>query len=157
MKKTYLYILIFIALVVLTIACFNFINLNSARATENTRCWYEKEQRLSSIFFSAAAVAIVLSCLGLFALVSLMLEQWRKEIGLRKVLGASITSISSLLSKEFLKLSFSLVFFEPLVREFHVPDSNQLVDIPCSRPVVHSHCPGDHQLPNGEGFPCQPR
>jgi len=78
--------------------------------TENTRRWYEKEQRLSSIFSSAAAVAIILSCLGLFAIVSLMLEQRRKEIGVRKVLGASIAAVTGLLSGDFLKL-IVLAFF----------------------------------------------
>ncbi|HEY4155410.1 MAG TPA: FtsX-like permease family protein, partial [Puia sp.] len=72
--------------------------------TENTRRWYAKEKRLSSIFFSAAAVAIILSCLGLFAIVSLVLEQRRKEIGVRKVLGASLATITGLLSGDFLKL-----------------------------------------------------
>jgi putative ABC transport system permease protein len=72
--------------------------------TENTRRWYESEQRLSSIFFSAAAIAILLSCLGLFAIVTLVLEQRRKEIGVRKVLGASMMGITGLLSRDFLKL-----------------------------------------------------
>jgi ABC-type antimicrobial peptide transport system permease subunit len=72
--------------------------------TENTRRWYAREQRLSSIFFSSAAVAIILSCLGLFAIVSLVLEQRRKEIGVRKVLGASLATITGLLSGDFLKL-----------------------------------------------------
>jgi ABC-type antimicrobial peptide transport system permease subunit len=73
---------------------------------ENTRRWYEKEQKLSSIFFSSAAVAILLSCLGLFAIVMLVMQQRRKEIGVRKVLGASVTEITTLLSKDFLKLVF---------------------------------------------------
>jgi putative ABC transport system permease protein len=72
--------------------------------TENTERWYEKEARLSSIFFSSAAIAVLLSCLGLFAMVSLVMEQRRKEIGVRKVLGASISSITSLLSKDFVRL-----------------------------------------------------
>lgn len=72
--------------------------------TENTLRWYEKEQRLSTIFFTSAAIAVLLSCLGLFAIVSLVMQQRRKEIGVRKVLGASITQITSLLSKDFLVL-----------------------------------------------------
>ncbi len=71
---------------------------------ENTRRWYEKEAKLSSIFFSSAAVAILLSCLGLFAIVSLVMQQRRKEIGVRKVLGASVVEITTLLSKDFLQL-----------------------------------------------------
>ena len=72
--------------------------------SENTRRWYEKESRLSSIFFSSAFIAILLSCLGLFAIVSLVMQQRRKEIGVRKVLGASIPSITGLLSKDFIVL-----------------------------------------------------
>jgi len=72
--------------------------------TENTARWYDKEERLSSIFFTAAGVAIVLSCLGLFAIVSLIMAQRQKEVGVRKVLGASISSLAGLLSKDFLRL-----------------------------------------------------
>ncbi|HEY4336556.1 MAG TPA: FtsX-like permease family protein, partial [Puia sp.] len=64
----------------------------------------EKESRLSSIFFSSAAIAILLSCLGLFAIVSLVMQQRRKEIGVRKVLGASLSSLTGLLSKDFFVL-----------------------------------------------------
>ncbi|HWK07947.1 MAG TPA: ABC transporter permease [Puia sp.] len=72
--------------------------------TDNTQRWYEKEQRLATTFFSAAFIAILLSCLGLFAIVFLVMEQRRKEIGVRKVLGASIASITGLLAKDFLLL-----------------------------------------------------
>lgn len=72
--------------------------------TENTRRWYDREQRLSSIFTSAAVIAILLSCLGLFAIVSLVIEQRRKEVGVRKVLGASLPQITGLLSKDFMRL-----------------------------------------------------
>ena len=72
--------------------------------TENTRRWYSREEKLSTIFLSSAGVAIILSCLGLFAIVSIVLEQRRKEIGVRKVLGASLATITGLLSGDFLKL-----------------------------------------------------
>jgi putative ABC transport system permease protein len=78
--------------------------VNASFVSENTQRWYEKERRLADIFFAAAFIAILLSCLGLFAIVSLIMEQRRKEIGVRKVLGASIPSIAGLLSKEFLRL-----------------------------------------------------
>jgi ABC-type antimicrobial peptide transport system permease subunit len=78
--------------------------INASWLSENTRRWYEAEERLSTIFFSAAGIAILLSCLGLFAIVFLVMEQRRKEIGVRKVLGASITQISSLLAKDFIWL-----------------------------------------------------
>jgi putative ABC transport system permease protein len=72
--------------------------------TENTARWYAKEERLSSIFFTASYIAMLLSCLGLFAMVTLIVEQRRKEIGVRKVLGASIPSVTGLLAKDFLAL-----------------------------------------------------
>jgi ABC-type antimicrobial peptide transport system permease subunit len=64
---------------------------------------YKSEQRLGKLFSYFAILAIFISCLGLFALASFMAEQRTKEIGVRKVLGASIISITALLSKEFLK------------------------------------------------------
>ncbi len=57
--------------------------------------------KLSRVF---AGLAIVISCLGLFGLAAYTAERRTKEIGIRKVLGASIASITSLLSKDFLKL-----------------------------------------------------
>ena len=78
--------------------------VNGSFLTENVQRWYEKEQRLADIFFSAAVIAILLSCLGLFAIVALIMEQRRKEIGIRKVLGASMPSVAGMLSKEFLGL-----------------------------------------------------
>jgi len=78
--------------------------LSPSWITENIARWYEKEQRLSSIFFTAAAVAIALSCLGLFAIVTLIMAQRRKEVGVRKVLGASIPSLAGLLSRDFVRL-----------------------------------------------------
>ena len=71
---------------------------------ENTERWYRKEQRLSTIFSSAAGVAILLSCMGLFSIALISIQQRTKEIGVRKVLGASIPSIVAMLSKDFLKL-----------------------------------------------------
>ena len=57
--------------------------------------------KLSSVF---ASLAIIISCLGLFGLAAYTAQRRTKEIGVRKVLGASVTSITSLLSKDFLKL-----------------------------------------------------
>jgi putative ABC transport system permease protein len=65
---------------------------------------YSSEQRLGKIFVIFASLAIVIACLGLFALTSFTAEQRTKEIGIRKVLGASVGSIVLLLSKEFGKL-----------------------------------------------------
>ena len=76
---------------------------------------YESEQRLGKIFAGFASLAIVIACLGLFALTAFTAEQRTKEIGIRKVLGASVTSIIVLLSKEFGKLILiSFVLSVPL-------------------------------------------
>jgi putative ABC transport system permease protein len=65
---------------------------------------YANEQRLGKIFGLFAGLAILIACLGLFALTSFTAEQRTKEIGIRKVLGASVPSIVLLLSREFGKL-----------------------------------------------------
>jgi putative ABC transport system permease protein len=65
---------------------------------------YESEQRQKSIFTIFAFIAIFVACLGLFGLSAFSISQRVKEIGIRKVLGASVNSIVVLLSKDFLKL-----------------------------------------------------
>lgn len=77
--------------------------------------WYTEESRWKDIVLYAAVVAILLSCLGLFALSTLSVQQRVKEIGIRKVLGASVTGIAALVSKDFLKLVLiSLLIASPL-------------------------------------------
>ncbi len=86
---------------------------------ENTERWYNKEKQLSNIFSIASAVAIVLSCLGLFAIAMLIIEQRTREIGVRKVLGASVSNITLLLSKDFMSLVFiGVVIATPLAVYF---------------------------------------
>ena len=76
---------------------------------------YEGEERLSSIVGYFTVVAILISCLGLFGLATFSAEQRTKEIGVRKVLGASVTGIVGLLSKDFLKLvCISIVIASPI-------------------------------------------
>jgi putative ABC transport system permease protein len=65
---------------------------------------YESEKRQKSIFTSFAFVAIFIACLGLLGLSAFTISQRVKEIGIRKVLGADVSSIVTLLSKDFLKL-----------------------------------------------------
>jgi len=65
---------------------------------------YNSEQRTAKIFISFAILAILIACLGLFGLITYAAEQRVKEIGIRKVLGASVGNISGMLSKDFLKL-----------------------------------------------------
>ncbi|GAB3916112.1 ABC transporter permease [Larkinella terrae] len=71
---------------------------------ENTNRQYQSEERMSKMFISAAGIAILLSCMGLFAIAVMVMAQRTKEIGVRKVLGASVGSIVALLSKDFLQL-----------------------------------------------------
>ncbi|WP_315815896.1 ABC transporter permease [Paraflavitalea speifideaquila] len=65
---------------------------------------YEAEAQWKKIITYAAFIAIIVSCLGLFALTTLSVEQRIKEIGIRKVLGASVLHITTMLSRDFLKL-----------------------------------------------------
>lgn len=66
--------------------------------------FYGQENKLSKLFTIFAALAIFLSCLGLYGLASFMAVQKTKEVGIRKVLGASVNNIIFLFSKEFLLL-----------------------------------------------------
>jgi putative ABC transport system permease protein len=65
---------------------------------------YKAEDRLASIFSIFTLITVILATMGLFGLAAFTIEQRTKEIGIRKVLGASIASINGLLSKDFLKL-----------------------------------------------------
>jgi putative ABC transport system permease protein len=65
---------------------------------------YHEEQRLGKLFTLMSGIATFVACLGLLGLASFTAEQRTKEIGIRKVLGASVTSINSLLSKEVMML-----------------------------------------------------
>lgn len=65
---------------------------------------YRKEARLNTLFLIFAIISIFIACLGLFALASLTCEQRTKEIGIRKVLGASTTHIVWLVSNQFTRL-----------------------------------------------------
>lgn len=65
---------------------------------------YKSERRLSNVVFNFTLLSIFVACLGLFGLASYTAEQKTKEIGIRKVLGASISGVVLLLSKQFGKL-----------------------------------------------------
>jgi putative ABC transport system permease protein len=68
---------------------------------ERINNFYKQENQLSLLYKFFAAIAILISCLGLYGLISFMSEQKTKEVGIRKVLGASVTNIIYLFSKEF--------------------------------------------------------
>jgi predicted permease len=71
---------------------------------ENIRNFYEGEQRMSILLSIFTSMAIFIGCLGLFGLATFMANQKTKEIGVRKVLGASVESIVMMFSKEYAKL-----------------------------------------------------
>jgi ABC-type antimicrobial peptide transport system permease subunit len=70
---------------------------------ESIDAMYREEERVGTLFNTFAILAIVISCLGLFGLASFMAERRTKEIGIRKVLGASFGSVVLNLTKEFTK------------------------------------------------------
>jgi ABC-type antimicrobial peptide transport system permease subunit len=73
-------------------------------ADEEYAAKFAAEERIGSLATVFAALAILISCLGLFGLASFIAEQRVKEIGVRKVLGASVLNLWSLLSKDFVLL-----------------------------------------------------
>jgi putative ABC transport system permease protein len=84
-------------------------------ADENFNKQYFTEQQYSRIFTTASVWAILIACLGLFGLATFTVESRTKEIGVRKVLGASVASIIQLLSKDFLKLVLiSIIIASPI-------------------------------------------
>jgi putative ABC transport system permease protein len=72
---------------------------------------YRAEQRIGKVSVTFSILAIFIACLGLFGLATYMAEQRTKEIGVRKVLGASVVNVVTLLSKDFLKLIIIAAFF----------------------------------------------
>ncbi len=71
---------------------------------ENTDRQYRGEAMMAMVFTSGAILTILISCMGLFAIALFIIEQRTKEIGIRKVLGANVAGIVTLLSKEFVRL-----------------------------------------------------
>jgi putative ABC transport system permease protein len=79
-------------------------DFNGSWLNENTERQYKSEKRLSNIFIGSAIIAILISCIGLLAMAIITMVQRTKEVGVRKVLGSSVTGIVILLSKDFIKL-----------------------------------------------------
>lgn len=88
---------------------------NGTFVDDNINDWYTDERGMSIIFSVTAGIAILLSCSGLLAMVLLIVQQRVKEIGVRKVLGASVQSISLLVSREFIVLvALAVVIATPI-------------------------------------------
>jgi putative ABC transport system permease protein len=80
---------------------------------------YDSENRLAKALFLGTILAIVIACLGLLALSAFAVRQRTKEIGIRKVLGASVAGITGLLAKDFLKLVLvAIVIASPIAYYF---------------------------------------
>jgi putative ABC transport system permease protein len=71
---------------------------------DNFDALYRAEQRTGGIFMAFTTLAIIIACLGLFGLAAYAAEQRTKEIGIRKVLGANVSTIVGMLSKDFIRL-----------------------------------------------------
>jgi putative ABC transport system permease protein len=71
---------------------------------EELNSYYAADQQMGLLYRVFAGLTIFIACLGLFWMAAFKAEQLTKEIGVRKVLGASVTSLVVLLSKDFLKL-----------------------------------------------------
>lgn len=80
--------------------------LEYAFAEQRLEDQYRAEQRFSKIFLFFSVISLTIACLGLFALVSHAVKSRTKEIGIRKVLGASVAGIVTMLSHEFIMLIF---------------------------------------------------
>jgi ABC-type antimicrobial peptide transport system permease subunit len=77
---------------------------------------YKKEQQLQKLTNISTTIAIILSCLGLFGLATISAFQRTKEIGIRKVLGASVSGIVGMLSKDFVKMvCIAIIIASPIV------------------------------------------
>ncbi|WP_224998667.1 ABC transporter permease [Cesiribacter sp. SM1] len=77
---------------------------------ENYAALYKAEQSMAGVFTTFSTVAILLACLGLFALTAYAMVRRTKEIGIRKVLGATVADILTLVSKDFIKLVIIAIF-----------------------------------------------
>jgi putative ABC transport system permease protein len=76
---------------------------------------YRSERRTGTIAMVLTSLAVIIACLGLFGLAAYAAEQRAKEIGIRKVLGATVTNIASMLSRDFIKLVFiAIIISSPI-------------------------------------------
>ena len=97
---------------------------------------YGNEQKMQGVFYAFAGLSLLIACLGLFGLSIFIVERKIKEIGIRKVLGASVAGIVGLLSKDFAKTRIDfcndcnahcMVFYEQLAGRICVSNYHKLV------------------------------
>jgi putative ABC transport system permease protein len=87
------------------------IPMDYAFLDETVSKQYEKDRITMSLFNNFTILAIFISCLGLYGLISLVAIHRTKEIGIRKVLGASMVNLLVMLSKDFMKLVMIALLF----------------------------------------------
>jgi putative ABC transport system permease protein len=93
----------------------NDIPFESVFLNDNLKNLYKSDMRMSTLLAISTIIALIISCFGLYGLSVYVAERKTKEIGIRKVVGASVTSIVSMLSKEYLILvAFSFILAVPL-------------------------------------------
>lgn len=93
-----------------------YLPLQYAYLDEQLARQYDKETRAAHLFDAFAVITLFISCLGLFGLAAYSAERRTKEIGIRKVLGADVSRLAALLSKEFMLLVLiAIVIAVPLV------------------------------------------
>ncbi len=91
------------------------LDFNYTFLDDDYNALYASEQRVAVLSKYFASIAILISCLGLFGLAAFTAQRRKKEIGIRKVIGASLANVVSMLSKDFLRLVFiALVIAMPL-------------------------------------------
>jgi putative ABC transport system permease protein len=124
---------------------------------------YRAELKFGQVFGVFSALAIFIACLGLFGLALFSVQQRTKEIGIRKVLGASVSNIVQLLSKDFIKLvlagsrngfSGGLVCHACLAGRFCLPYQHPVVGVFCRRYCGDCHSIYYYFIPSGEGSGC---
>lgn len=92
---------------------------SNAFLDENINAFYKQEDRLSLLYRVCAVLAVLISCLGLYGLISFMVVQKTKEVGIRKTLGAGVASIVYLFSKEFtLLITIAFIISAPVAWYF---------------------------------------
>ncbi len=126
---------------------------------------YRSDERFGKLFLNFAVLAIFISCLGLLGLSSYSTIQRTKEIGIRKVLGASVSNIVNLLLKDFLRLVFisfciaapiAWYFMHRWLLDFAYRINISLVGICISHLNGSIHCIIYHQLPGNKSRNIQP-
>ena len=132
---------------------------------DKVESFYKQENQLSQLYKIFAAIAIFLSCLGLYGLASFMAVQRIKEVGIRKVLGATAGNIVYLFSKEFIiliSIAFCnchtpcMVFHASMVAGLCLSHRHQLVVICCRRTCCNNYCTCNDKFPGNKSGSSKP-